>query len=147
MPIPTWDNNTLPVITKVYKNKKEKTRRYLGNKAITGDTYATLSLFAENATKAKALFDFWKDDLSYGTNAFYIPLPVFGSSFVPEVANVLCKIINDFEQDMNDSEAREQTLEIKLYNASEDWFIVDDEANQIIDDSGNTIITSSELEF
>lgn len=147
MAIPVYDSSVLPCITRAYKNRKEATTRFLGNKAIAGDVYATLELFAETSEQAKAFFGFWRDDLNYGTNAFYIALPVFGSSFSPGTPNVLCRMVSDFDQSMSDSEARRQTIEIKIYDATETWFVVDDEAKQLIDDSGNKIITTTEMEI
>ena len=136
---PKYDLTKLPTIQHPFTSKQEITKKYLGKRAITGQEYATIELFAIDNAKTKALYDFWKDDCNYGTKQFLAPIPIFGIEYMKDYPNVLCEFIENISSKKS-SIFWVQTIKVKIIEYSEVLgYVIDDNSNQIVDDSGNSI--------
>jgi len=139
--IHVYDETILPCITFPLDNTHEKSKRYLGNKALSGEIYANINLLPKNDTEMKALYDFWKDDCNYGLNPFLIPLPIFGRTGDLEYPCLQVKFVEEIKSVKVDLH---WTVKIKLKVLGNVYYIVDDVEDYIIDDSGNYVVTDIE---
>jgi len=143
MAIPEYDPYTLPVIETPYDDMQEATKKYLGGRAITGQEYANINLFAEDDSKIKALYEFWRDDCEYGTLQFMAPLPIHGSEHSRYVPNALCEFLEDVSMEKQDVHWK-QGVKLKVIEYSANTYtIVDDAGNLMVDDSGNVLASTS----
>lgn len=138
-----YDTSVLPFLSYPLNNSQETTKKYLGGRAMTGEEYATLSFNMVDDTKAEALYSFWRDDCNYGTDAFLIAMPFRGVVSLPDIPNVLCKFVEDVSMDkvaLNWTQAiRVKVLEYSYVMGN----IADDSLNQLVDDSGNILVSTS----
>ena len=140
MTYPEYDLTSLPTIENPYSNEKEVTKKYLGGRAMTGQEYATLNIFMVDNIEAKALYDFWKDDCNYGTDAFLVPLPFFGEVYDKTRPNVVAKFIEDISAEKIDIHWN-QGIKVKVLGTVD--YITDDALAYITDDSGAFIYADS----
>ena len=143
MAYPEYDFNILPTIQKAFISEQEATKKYLGKRAITGQEYATIDIFAEDDTKIKALYDFWKDDCNYGTLAFLVGLPINGVPSSKDFPTALCRFIDDIVAKKIDDHWT-QGIKLKVLEYSQILGIIEDDAtNVIVDDAGNILVSTS----
>lgn len=141
--IPEYDFNVLPCIEFPYSNEQEVTKKYLGGRALTGQEYATLNMFSVDDTKAKALYEFWRDDCNYGTDPFLAPIPMHGAEHSKYVPNALCEFTEDILSNKEDVHWK-QSIKLKVIEYSENtYIIVDDSGNLMVDDSDNVLASTS----
>lgn len=135
--IPIYDETILPCITYPMINKRKVSKRYLGNKGISGETYATVQLIAKTDSELAALTDFWLIDCNYGLEPFLIKLPMFGQEVT--MPSILVKFIGDTSDSKNDDGTWRLTRELKILGNI--VYIIDDNGDFITDDSGDFTIT------
>lgn len=137
---PEYDLATLPALTIPYEDKQEVTKKYLGNRASTGQEYLNFDIFMVDNTERKALYDFWKDDCNYGAEPFLAPLPLFGEVYVKTMPNVVVQFIDEVsvaKQDIHWS----TTISVKVIGTVD--YVYDDALAYITDDSGAFIYADS----
>ncbi len=141
--IPEWTFDKLPVIQYPFDNRQEVTKNYLGNRAISGQEYANINVFMENNAQAEALYKFWRDDCVFGTKQFLVPLPYNGVHYSRDIPNVLCEFIKELSAEKINNFWNEK-IELKVieYNYVL-GNIVDDSSNQLVDDAGNILVSTS----
>lgn len=142
MAYPEYDFTTLPAIEHPYNNEKEATKKYLGGRAITGEEYATLNIFATTNAEANALYEFWKTDCVYGTLSFLVPIPFMGETYDRDKPNALVQFIEDLSVDKEDVHWK-QTIRVKVVGTVD--YIYDDLGAYITDDSGAYIYTDTAI--
>ena len=130
--MPIYDFDILPAIQHPFISEQESTTKYLGNKAVSGQTYATLNIFITNNVEAKALYDFWKTDCNYGTLAFTIPIPIFGVPYDRSVPNTVVEFMEDITYNKEDIHWK-QSVKIKVI--SETTNTVQSNVSFVVDDS------------
>jgi len=136
MSIPVYDPSIYPTIQHPFENEKESTKKYLGNRAITGETYAILDIFIINNTEAKTLYDFWKDDCNYGTTPFLAPLPLFGEDY--ELPNILLKFIDNINMKKIDTHWN-SSVKTKVIGSM--VYVVEDTGKHLVTNSGIFLYT------
>lgn len=129
---PIYDFDTLPAVEYPFTSDQDVTKKYLGKKAISGQTYATLNFFIVNNTESKALYDFWKDDCNYGTIPFEMPIPIFGVPYSKSVPNTIVEFIEDITYNKEDTHWKQST---KIRVISETTNTVESNVSFIIDDT------------
>lgn len=140
MAYPEYDFTTLPAIEHPYNNEKEATKKYLGGRAITGEEYATLNIFATTNAEANALYEFWKTDCVYGTLSFLVPIPFMGETYNRELPNALVQFIEDLSADKEDAHWK-QSVKVKVLGTVD--YLLNDLGEYLVNDGGQYLRTYS----
>lgn len=136
-----YDIATLPKIVKPFKSTQEATTRHLGNRALTGEEYAELNLFAETDAQVAALYEFWKTTLNYGTLPFLAPVPQFGLDYVDERPSTVLKFMEDLELTLSADTAWRTAFRVKVVGTVQ--YLVDDAGAYLVNDAGQFLRTDS----
>ena len=79
LPHYTSDETTgLPNLVLPVNIKRDKPKKYLGDRYTKGDLTVSLSYFAKNADEMKALYNFYNIDCNGGSSMFTLNLNIFG---------------------------------------------------------------------
>ena len=79
LPHYTSDETTgLPKLILPVNIKRDKPKKYLGDRYTKGDLTVSLSYFAKNADEMKALYDFYNNDCNGGSSMFTLNVNIFG---------------------------------------------------------------------
>lgn len=104
MSYPEFDKTTFSFVTYPVVDVHEKSKRYLGYKARSGDKYFNIELKSNDgitSAMTQAFYDFWKVDCKYGTSPFLIALPWMGSAHDNTLPNALVRFSEDISSSMN----------------------------------------------
>lgn len=136
--IPIYDTTTLPRMTLPMINSQKSTKKYLGGIAVTSALEVNLNTIAVTDTEAKALYDFWENDLKSGLEPFLVDLPIFGNASTPETPSLLVKFIGDFSMTM-DGNLWTAKHRLKIFGTID--YIIDEFGDFIVSDTGEYTIT------
>jgi len=135
-----YDEALLPCITYPMENVHTKSKRYLGNVALTGKVYATINMVAKTDSDMDNLHIFWRVDCNYGLDPFIIAIPIFGMP--TSSLDILCQWVGDFTPTKVDTH---WTIKQKLKILSPIQVVKDDVGDYVRDDNGNYIYTDISL--
>ena len=140
MAIPIYDN-TLPCMSFPFENVHIRSKRYLGNTALTGKVRATTTVICENDAEMNALHNFWMVDCNYGLEHFVLTAPIFG--YPANGLSLLTQFIGDFKP----IKAMDGIWNIKLNLriVAPITFVKDDNGNYITDDNGDYVFADNTL--
>ena len=137
--IPIYDITTLPCISYPMENTAQKSKKYQGGYALTGNTKASVSLIAKNDTEMLALYDFWKTDCNFGLEPFLMPIPVFGNTQDLYLPSLLVLFKSDLKATKNSSNWTIK-MDLEIYGLVN--YVIDDFGQFITSDTGEYVITA-----
>lgn len=137
MTIPVYDFATLPCVTFPMKNTHTKTKRYLGNKAITGKITTEINIIAETDAEMNALYEFWYTECNAGLEPFLIALPIFGKD---GVTDLLSRWNGDF---IANKETESWSLSLTFEIMGSMIYVVDDNGDFIVSDAGEYTVADN----
>ena len=136
-----YNANGLPCMSFPFKNTHKASKRYLGNKALTGKVRATTDIICESDAQMNELHTFWRVDCNYGLEPFIFNGPLFG--FNKSNVDFLGEFIGDFSPTKDNDGLWKITLDINILAPI--FLVRDDAGDPITDVHGEYIYSDASL--
>lgn len=134
---------SLPYLVFPMTSTIETTVKYLGKRAYTGEEYFTVKFMSINKTQSKAFFEFWENEINFGTEPFLIPAPFRDLNFIAEDPNVLVRFVDGLNPD-KDTGSFSFSAKLKVIEYREHLGVLfDKDLYKLIDQDGLYLASNS----
>ena len=131
----------LPCMSFPFENTHGKSKRYLGNQALTGKVTATTTVICKDDDEMNDLHTFWRVDCNYGLEPFIFNAPLFG--FSTATFDFLGEFLGDFKPTKAKNGIWTITLDINILAPI--FLVRDDAGDPITDVHGEYIYSDASL--